>query len=251
MKKLVSLFSVLIVLVFISFSCTKYKGNGTLILSMHPTINGSDIDIANTIYTDPTQGVRFRMDHLEFYISSIKLTKKDNSVVSLSGADAVRLFYWKDIYAKTANYSIPAGEYTQITYTIGLDNTLNSTVPDDYNTNHPMGTNSGNYWIMNNSYIFSKLEGFVDTSNTPGAPLTYSYVYHIGDNGYIKEVSFNKSFTLKEKETVEIPFNIDVLKFWNGPSPINFKTELETHTTNKPDIANKLLNNYAAAITLE
>lgn len=250
-KRIVALGLLVIITIIISFSCDKNKGSGTLRMQLNPKVEGSALDVLGTIYIDPVQDVRYKITNLQFYISNIILTKKDNSTVSLSKADDVRLFKWKDEIINSADFKIPAGEYSKITFTIGLTDAINATVPDDYNTDHPLGSNSGNYWIMNNSFIFSRLEGFVDSSNTSGAPLSNSFIYHIGGNSYTRDVTLNKEFVVDEDAVSDFPISMEVDKLWNGPTPLIFKTEMETHTTNKPDIANRLLNNYAASFIIE
>ena len=250
MKTKFYLFVLFASVLWVASSCNK-KGKGNLNIIMHPKIDNVDAVFESTVYTEATQMVRYRVDLLEFYVSDIRLTKADNSVVSLSSADDVKLFYFGDKIINSASLNIPAGDYTKITFTLGLGNTLNATTPGDYSTDHPMGTNSGNYWSMNNSYIFSKLEGFIDVTNTPGATLNNSFVYHVGGNGYTKDITINKEFAIGEDETTDFPIKIDILKLWNGSSPVDLKTELQTHTTDNAALATKVLNNYSECFSAE
>ncbi len=235
----------------IASSCNKDKGKGNLNLIMHPKIDGADVAFETTVYSEATQMVRYRVDLLEFYVSNIRLTKKDNSVVSLASADDVKLYYFGDKIVNSSSLNIPSGDYTKITFTLGLGSTLNATAPGDYATDHPMGANSGNYWSMNNSYIFSKLEGFIDTSNTSGATLTSSFVYHVGGDGYTRDITINKEFAIEEDGTTNFPVKLDVLKLWNGSTPVNLKTELQTHTIDNAALATKVLNNYTECFSAE
>lgn len=249
MKKIVPLIILTILIGALSISCNKEKDNGTLQIKISPKINGNDLQATTVTYINATQGVRYRVDHFEFYISNIQLTKNDNSVIELSGADNALLFYWKDAIRSSNSISIPAGDYKKITFTLGLDSILNATAPGNYPTSHVLGADAGNYWVMNSSYIFSKLEGFMDTTNTSGAVLNRSFVYHIGANGYTKVITLNKSFSISENASSDLNLLFDMPTVWNGSASIDMKNEIETHTINNPALATKVLQNMSTCFS--
>jgi hypothetical protein len=246
-----SIYLLLAVVIFIASSCGKNSGKGTVNLKMVPEASGNPVQFKTAVYTDNDEDVRYRVDNFQFYISNIKFIKDDNSEVVFSKADDVKLFLWKEYINDQEEFKIPSGNYSKIVFTLGLTPDINATEPGDYNTDKPLGANSGNYWLMSNSYIYSKFEGFIDTSNTMGATLDNSFLFHIGGDGFSKEVTIIKDFTISRDESTELPISIEFNKFWNGPSTLDLKTELQTHTLNKPDLATRFLNNFASSFSAE
>jgi hypothetical protein len=221
---------------------------GTLTLHFKPVINGTDLIPQSVIYTNIAQHVRFKIDMLQFYICDLIVKRADDSVISFTGANHVGLIKVMDIISKDVSFTLPEGEYKEIGFTLGLNSALNSTQPGDYSTNHPLGTDNGNYWIMNSSYVFTKLEGVVDTTSAGTGAFTRSFLYHLGTNDFASSANFTKSFTIAKDQTNTINVNMDVLTMFNGAFPIDMRSEVTTNTTDNLPLAQKFKNNFIQSI---
>jgi len=145
---------------------------------------------------------------------------------------------------------LPSAKYKSIGFTIGLNSTLNATQPGDYATDHSLGTDNGNYWLMNSSYVFLKLEGLTDTTFAGSGSLTNSFVYHIGTNALAAPVNYSKSFTISKNLTDTVNINMDVLGMFDGTSSIDMRTEVTTNTTDDLPLAQKFIDNFVHSISI-
>lgn len=223
---------------------------GTLTLHFKPVINGADLVPQSGLYTNATQNVRFKVDMLQFYICDLLVKRADDSVISLTGANHVGLIKVMDMISKDVSFTLPEGDYKEIGFTLGLNSALNSTQPGDYTTNHPLGTDNGNYWIMNSSYVFTKLEGVMDTTASGTGAFTKSFLFHLGTNDFASPVNFTKSFTITKYKTNTVNVNMNVLTMFNGAFPIDMRSELTTNTTDNLPLAQKFKNNFIESISI-
>ena len=117
---------------------------------------------------------------------------------------------------------VPAGNYTGITYTIGVDSLRNTMDVTKRTGNLDIaGTAQGMYWAWNSGYIFFKMEG------TSPQIATSNYRYHIGLYGGLSTKTVNNvkkntlafgSETLKVRKdkNPQINLKMDVLKVFTG-----------------------------------
>lgn len=180
-------------------------------------------------------GEKFSISMLQYFISNIKVTtaqgksytvNQDSSYFLISGADKATRF---------AKVSVPEGDYTSLTFTLGVDS-LRSTMPVDKRTGvldpaaggHDSG---GMYWGWNSGYIFFRFEGNsnVISDDVNGDPTgKKQFKYHIGGFGGYSAPTINniKTVTLdlrtagiarvrKDRQS-NIHLFVDVMKVFNG-----------------------------------
>jgi hypothetical protein len=242
------------VVLFIGNSCRPDvivpEGEGTLTLHFNPMVDGVTLIPQSGIYTNSAQHVRFQIDMLQFYICDITIKRDDDSIIILNGPNHVGLIKVMDIINKDFSFKLPSANYKSIGFTLGLNSALNATQPSDYATDHPLGIDNGNYWLMNSSYVFVKLEGLTDTTASGSGSLTNSFVYHIGTNDLAPPVSYTKNFSITKDNSDTINVNMDVLAIFNGVTTIDMRTEVSTNTTDDLPLAQKFINNFVHSITI-
>ncbi|UOQ74769.1 MbnP family protein [Hymenobacter cellulosilyticus] len=216
---------------------------GKLAIEMDHVVGNSSLvlNAATPNYTTPS-GDRFSVSTLRYYISNIRLRKEDGSEYiqpeSYYLVDATR----PDSKVLTLE-NVPTGDYTGITFTIGVDAARNTAgaqkgalAPSDM------------FWSWNTGYIFLKLEG-----KSPEAD-NGAFTYHIGGfegaNNAIRTVSpaFPTGTTLliRTDHAPEMHMKVDVMKILTGPTEVRFATFSTAHMPGASAV--KLANNYAAGM---
>lgn len=167
---------------------------------------GSQAMNLNTNTYQNAVGESFTVTKFNYFISNIQLRKDDGSVYTLPQESSYFLVEAEKPESQTMTLaSIPSGNYTGMTFLIGVDSTrsladisLRTGVLDP-------ALNDGMYWEWNSGYIFVKLEG-----TSPSAPAAQNnmFFYHIGGFGG----GYNGKKTINNLRTVTLSFNGDVVK---------------------------------------
>lgn len=207
------------------------------------TVGTAPLVLATRSYNTPA-GDQFTVSTFQYYVSNIQLTKADGSKYvqpeSYYLVDAA-----VDNSRKFTLTDVPAGDYTGITFTIGVDSARNVSGAQT----GALDTNNGMFWTWNSGYIYTKFEGFSPQAPKPAGAAAGALVFHIGGfktpNNTIRTVSpaFNGAKLLvRPDHTPEIHYTVDVLKMFTGPTTVRFAT-----LSNTMGGANSVLvaNNYA------
>ena len=141
------------------------QGEGQLTLEFDNHVGEEDLEL-NQDYTN-TNGETFRLSKLNYYISNIKLKTNDGKEFIVPQDSSYFLIMENDEESQEVTIDdIPAGNYNQITFTIGVDS-LRSTmdITKRQGVLDPAQGHDGMYWTWNSGYIFFKMEGI-----SPAAP---------------------------------------------------------------------------------
>lgn len=262
MKHLLSI--IIIPILFSSF--TRYQGpaatkpeTGTLNLSFE-NYGGDRLLHLNTDTFTNAQQESFTVTLLQYFVSNISLTTVKGEVVTIPVDSSYFLVKESDPGSKTIKLNIPKGEYSSVTFMLGVDSLRNTMPlsartgvldPSSYQGNESM------YWGWNSGYIFFKMEGNPlnikkDTAyikkfryhiglfggmNTPTVNNIKMIRLDLGDKGYAK-VAGDKHPTIHIKA--------DVLKMFTGVYPVSIAKNSTVMVT--PFSAN-VANNYANMFT--
>lgn len=237
MKKHIKLAVVFIALTIALSSCKKDK-EGTITINYKATVNNQELTFDNPFIIN---GDTIVFEVFKFYTSDINITdKNDNQTITLGD---VHLVDYENIDSKTYSTTIEATAYKNPTFIVGLSDERNATDPSSYASSNPLSLQQGNYWMMASSYIFFKIEGF-RTVNGVDEPI----VYHVGFNGMGVEKVAQKAFSVYDKGNTNINFTVD---FDDLFANIDFDTEGTTHTTDNMTLAQKMMDNFVNATTIE
>jgi hypothetical protein len=167
----------------------------------------------NEMRVHPSTGDTSTFTVLNYYISNVRLRKADGSeYVQPESYHLVRLQPNAGLADLKLN-NVPVGDYTAITYTIGVDSTRNVSGVQE----GALSPSNGMFWSWNTGYIFVKAEG-----TTPHA-VNGNFRYHIGGfsgaNNAIRTVThtFNGG-TLRVRQNAEPSLHmfVNVARFWHG-----------------------------------
>lgn len=156
----------------------------------------------NTALTHPTTGDELTFTTFKYYVSNIKLKKDDGTWWTQPES-----YYLVDVsQGETFTIAdVPEGNYTDISYTLGVDSTRNVSGAQT----GALSTTNSMFWSWNSGYIMVKAEG---TSPQSG---TGSFAYHLGgfqgtnNTVEVKEASFGTNLILDGTGNPKIHMTVD------------------------------------------
>ena len=125
------------------------------------------------------QDVKLSFSRYSFFLSDVALIDGDN-VEPLTEIDYLNFTSTNvdEAGAKKGiayNYDIKSRPYKKLRFRIGVSASDNAQTPADFPSSNPL-SKSGEYWAVWDSYIFSKMEGLIDT----GDPIKTGFSLHTG-----------------------------------------------------------------------
>jgi hypothetical protein len=147
---------------------------GTVALEFEQTV-GTDPLVLSTRTYNNASGEQFKVTAFRQYISNIKFTKADGSSYAVPES-----YYLLDAAVPASTRmsiaDVPVGDYTGITFTVGVDSTRNvSGAQKGF-----LDPNYGMFWTWNSGYIYTKLEGTSPQAAKPAGVAEGGLTFHIG-----------------------------------------------------------------------
>ncbi|GGG40807.1 MbnP family protein [Hymenobacter glacieicola] len=236
-----------------SFSSCQDKNNtddptpevGEMDLEFDHVVGSQALVLDAATYTNAA-GNPFTVSLFNYYVSNIKLTKADGT----EWAEPESYHLVKENEAATQKVTlkqIPAGTYTKLTFTIGVDSARNVAGAQT----GALDPSHGMFWTWNTGYIFTKLEGRSAQASGNGG-----LTFHVGGfrapNNTIRTVSpalpNGTPLYIRADHAPEVHLKVNVLGMFNGPtaaSNIDFRTLSNTMGGAQ---SVKVANNYAAGM---
>ena len=239
------------------FSCDTINpdttvATGRLRIAFDNVAGASDLKLGTGSYQNAA-GEAFTITKFNYFVSNIRLRKADGSEYVVPQDSSYFLIQEEKTASQTITLSnIPVGDYTGLTFMIGVDS-LRSLADISKRTGVlDPGLNDGMYWEWNSGYIFMKLEG---QSALAPATQNNTFFYHVGGFGG----GYNGKKTINNLRTTTLSFNndaakvqttstptvqltTDALKVFNGPTKLSIAEHssvmFEPYSTN-------IANNYA------
>ncbi len=182
MKKI--LFALCSTILFLAISCKKKEmpiehtqmpsapSTAKFYLHIHTNISNTEADSGMVIH-DTISNRNFKLTSAQFYMSAITLHKTDGTTFTLNG-----VYILKTISAEIfLTGDVPAGNYSYISFDVGVDSVSNSKDPSSFPLTSPLSQASMyNGGWFGGTFIFMNVEGFADTSiNQTGKFASFSY----------------------------------------------------------------------------
>ena len=231
-------YAIIAIAIFGLNSCKEEAGEGTLKMKYEAKVNNSNLEL-NKNYTINGDSVYFTM--VKFYVSDVSIQDKDG-IAAIEVKD-VALVDFSNLSSTEFSYTLEAAAYKNPSFTVGLSDERNGTEPSSYASSSPLSLGTSMYWMMANSYIYFKIEGF-RILNGVEAPL----VYHVGLDGLGDSAGAQKGFSINNGNTTTV---LTILDLDAVVATIDFDTESETHTTNNMPLAQKMMNNFVGALNVQ
>ncbi|MEL7022003.1 MAG: MbnP family protein [Bacteroidota bacterium] len=239
MKKLnfLQLFTLVSILVVGVSSCDSDSFSGEIEMTFDLTVDGETFE-RGTAYT--INGTTVEFDNMGFYVGGI----------SFEGEQSTAVFQDKYLLVTPDNTSFNVGDlskdtYNSISFFIGVDAATNSMSTEDFTTrpeSDPLAAQEYQmHWNWNTGYKFFRIDGRSDTDGD--GVVDTDITYHIGTNALLGNIQLPVT-SLDE----EVQIQFDIAAFFNG---VDFTTDVNTLTGNNPELAQRLVANYAAAFSLQ
>lgn len=216
MKRLFSAY--LFIAVFFIACKPKENSKSSLVIDLKHIFGSKNLLIGST-YTNASSE-ELTISRLDYFISNIKLQKADGSEYIVPQNNSYFLVKLSEKNTQQLSIQdVPLGEYTGISFMIGVDSLRNTLEPSQRTGALDVGgVAEGMYWSWNTGYIFLKLEG---TSPVVPATQNNQFKFHIGFYG-----GYNTP-TLNNLRTSTINFGTDKLKIQQGKSAlVHLKVDL-------------------------
>jgi len=205
------------------------------------------------------KGEAFTVSRVQYYISNIKVKKADGSEYAVPQdpvEESYFLVYGDNRGSRFAKVKVPEGDYTQVSFVLGVDS-ARSTMGLDARTGVLDPTTGdhetqGMYWGWNSGYIFFKFEGNspVISDDQQGDPTgRKQFKYHIGGFGGYNALTLNNIKTITIDLTKagvaqvragyrsNVHLFVDLMKVFNG-----------THTFSIAEHPNVMFSEYSQYI---
>jgi hypothetical protein len=212
-------------------------GEGTLTMKYEAKVNNIDLEL-NRNYLINGDSVYFTT--VKFYVSDVKIQDKDG--LNEIEVKDVALVDFSEMSTTSFNTVLPATAYKNPSFTVGLSDERNNTEPSSYPSISPLSLNTSMYWLMAESYIYFKIEAF-RTVNGVETPL----VYHVGLDGMGTNASVEKGFSINNGNITTIITTLELTAVF---TTIDLATEPGTHTLNNKPLADKMMDNFVNALSI-
>lgn len=220
---------------------------GTLELTFKGTY-GADPLVMYTRDYSYEAGMKLKLQLFRFYLSNLTLSG-DTKLSDVEIVDFEKI--QTDAAAQqgiTIRFqNVPAKDYSNLQFGVGVASNLNKTNPGDYSPGSPL---SDNYWSAATGYVFTKIEGNADIDGD--GVFNDKLTFHSGADQLYRTRDFNKNFTVKAGETTRLNFEVDLRKVLikSDTDFLDFRKVTIDHTNNM-QVATFISDNLANAIVLK
>lgn len=248
MKKI--LYGLAIILPLLSFQCNRNEPKyGELKLRIVPKYGQNALVMYQNVAS--VQGYPMQFQRVSFF-----LQVQDGGAIAKNGEADVAFIDMSDLtdlvkatQGVSTSFNLEEGTYNALNIGIGVPKSLNKKEPSDFSSKSPL-SETGEYWKSWNSYIFTKTEGVMDTTNTGKGDLPFSY--HTGIDEMFRTISLPTSFTISENQSTELVLELDVKEILNGKAGVvNPLKNQNSHSLNNKPIAITISDNYKTALKIK
>jgi hypothetical protein len=259
-KRSIQLFTAFILIVTIGItisSCSKKKTDtptGTFYFHLHSNIDTNEISGNSTLYTD-ANGRHIAISVAQVLLSNVVLKNANGTSYTVPNAFILTNTENEEYLVGTA----PAGTYTGLSFSVGLDAATNATAPSSHAASSALA--DADMWFGNTTsgYMFAKIEGTADTTAAYTGTNLQHFSYHVGGSANLKTVTMptrgtgtyasHAPWVLASGGTQYIHMLCDFGKILSG---LDFKTQNGTDTyTLNPGVSNAIASNFANAFLYE
>lgn len=208
--------------------------------------------VKNRVYAY-NNGSRVRFSEFNFFVSDLTTAVNADETYALDEIEYFDLALFQGDESALAGYRVkvgraPVNEYSGFSFGIGLSPELNSTTPDEYGQNHPLGT-SDRYDADLNGFKFLTITGEVDYESDNNFDNSFNFVIGFDEN--YKAISSTQSVEILSEETNMIEIDVDLRKILDsGIRSIDFSEQLNTSANPSDEIMLLLSSNIQGAITV-
>jgi hypothetical protein len=223
---------------------TPSASTGSVTLEMEHMFNDLEFALGTEYTTAAGENVTFNTT--KYYVSNIKFTKTDGSVFTQTDS-----YYLVDLSADGSNLltisDVPTGDYTDVTFTIGVDSTRNVSGAQT----GALSVANNMFWSWNSGYIMVKLEG--DCPQSSNGVFAYHLGGFYGTNSTLNTGTFAFSpalLSVSPSATPQIHMSVNIANvFESTESPTSVATS--SNVTMPGAMAHDIAHNFFHGIEFE
>jgi hypothetical protein len=204
----------MLVMLLVLAACSKDE-KAILTVNMNLMAEGNTINKGQVL--NHPQGFPFKVDEFKLYISNVRLTDNKGNTVPLNmegtpGAKEGVFLFW---LGKENSFkgSLAPGQYTRLSFDLGLRPSLNDLDPNQFSREHPLSRNTDMYWDML-KYRFLTFEGAADPNQNGSYDLYYTY--HLGGNDFLRQAELDINLNIENGKSENVTVKIDVIKIFSN-----------------------------------
>jgi hypothetical protein len=212
--------------------------SGYIVLNFKNVVGSQDLVLSTQNYINQNLDT-FKVDIYKYYVTNIELKTADGYV--FKETESYHLINQADASSHTFTVNgIPKGNYTSISFLIGVDKDRNTSGAQT----GALDPANGMFWTWSSGYIMSKLEGTSPQSSDLGKKITYHIAGFSGANNVLRSptLTFTTSAIVSKTQHSKVNINCDVLEWFKAPNLISFST-INNVTTVSPE-AKQIADNY-------
>ncbi|HEY0977578.1 MAG TPA: MbnP family protein [Flavobacteriales bacterium] len=215
-------------------------------VTVEPRWNGGAFD-KNQVYVNAA-GQPVKVQQLKMYLSRFRLMRPGGEV-ELFDAD---LFGVVD-GAVSRTFTLPAGDYDEVRFGLGLPPELNHGDISQIPVNDPLGNNGGMYWSWATMYRFVVFDGRFSNDPDPTQPLPFTFSLHTGLDTLFRQLAFPISAQATAGDTTRLTVVVDIGHFFgNGEEVLDLSQGSQWHgTVEDLELGIRLADLQRDAITVE
>ncbi|HXB41107.1 MAG TPA: MbnP family protein [Bacteroidia bacterium] len=219
---------------------------GVVGIHLHTDINVTEVD-SGKVATD-ANGRKFQLNTAQFYAYNFILKKTDGSAVTISNGNYILKTIGTEMYVLG---TVPAGNYSSISFNVGVDPAYNASNPSTFPSSSPLYTQNPPMWFGSTAqgYMFANIQGLADTSVSQTSTVSQyqSFSYQLGTNAMLKTISLpamSMPLSVTANTTSGNPALFHVIcdygKLLQG---VNFKTQNAATPFGNTAVATQIANN--------
>ncbi len=209
-----SIFFIAVLVAAMSFNA---PDNGKLILQFENYVGDKPL-IMDTVFYKNSFGQSYTVSMFKYYVGNFHLKNSNGQEFISKG---YFLLNQEDKNSmKIIIDSIPQGEYSATSFTLGVDSIDNCSGAQS----GALDPINGMFWAWNTGYVFLKMEGKSPASKSTAKQLEFHIGGYKEPNNCIRiiHLKLNQSIQVKEKKTNIVRIKADVSHLFSGANSIDF-----------------------------
>ena len=213
---------------------------GNLYLELEPSVGTAPL-VLNTVAYPNGNGEQFTISTFKYYLSNVRLQRRDGTQYTVPDS-----YFLVDAAQSASQHlalpSVPAGDYTGLSFTVGVDSARNVAGAQT----GALDPVNGMFWDWNSGYIFMRLEGTSSASAT--GRLLFAIMGFQKPFNTLRTITpafGGATVTVSPDHEPEIHLSVDVQKMFAGPSPVRFA---DVYDSEGGPSSVRVANNYAAGM---
>jgi hypothetical protein len=218
--------------------CCQYPGP-ELTIEFHHMLNGVPFEFGKTTVND--LGIPFNLDEAQFYMSNITLQQGVSQYMFTDDSCTDNHFLFVEADKSTFVVGeFPAGNYTGISFTLGVDTVINKTVTpaDPCLAEHPLQNTEMHWGAL--GYLHLRAQGGVDTSAVPDGIIDVPLFVHAGLNPLVRTVTIPYTFTGANKDHITLALDVEWVDLFKG---IDLRADSQSQTVEDLPLATAVMDN--------